>query len=477
MHLAAAQDNSRGSRSLHRGLHAIAALAIAGIALVVSMRLAHCAPNGGSPAKPNIIFILADDLGYGDLGCYGQTTIQTPHLDRLAAEGMRFTDFYAGCTVCRPSRLSLWTGQHMGHTAISSNAAYQFERNETTVVQLLKAAGYATGGVGKWAMGTPESAGVPTRHGFDFWFGYLDQGEAHNYYPTHLWRCAGAEIDKVPLPGNVLMDEPKARGRVALPEHRVTYSHDVMTEEAFGFVRRNAERPFLLHVHWTVPHANNEGGRVVGDGMEVPDYGIYADRDWPDIEKGQAAMITRMDADVGRLVALLRELEIDRRTLVLFSSDNGPHSEGGHRHEYFDANGPLRGYKRDLYEGGIRVPLIAWWPGTVQPGGVSRHIGAFWDFLPTACELAGAEPTADTDGISFAPALLGRPQTAHDHLYWKYQSKTAVRIGKWKAVRLKDQSPIELYDLDADIGETRNLAGQHAELVSRIRKIMAEATL
>jgi len=427
------------------------------------------------PAKPNVIYIMADDLGYGDLGCYGQKTIQTPNLDRLAAEGMRFTDYYAGCTVCRPSRLSLWTGYHMGHTPICSNAAYRFERNEPTVAGLLKKVGYATGGVGKWAMGQPDTEGVPNRHGFDFWFGYLDQGEAHNYYPTHLWRCAKEEVDKVPLPGNVLMDDPKARGRVAKLDHRVTYSHDVMTDEAFGFIRRNADRPFLLHVHWTIPHANNEGGRAVGDGMEVPDYGIYADRDWSNIEKGQAAMITRMDGDMGRLITLLKELKIDERTLVLFTSDNGPHSEGGHKHEYFDANGPLRGFKRDLYEGGIRVPLIARWPGVIEPATVCHHNCAFWDFLPTACELAGAKSTDDTDGISFVPALLGREQKAHEYLYWKYQSKAAVRMGKWKALRLKDDGPVELYDLDADIGETNDVAAGHADIVARMKAIMAEA--
>jgi uncharacterized sulfatase len=270
------------------------------------------------------------------------------------------------------------------------------------------------------------------------------------------------------------MDDPKARGRVAQLEHRVTYSHDVMTDEAFQFIRRSADQPFLLHVHWTIPHANNEGGRVVGDGMEVPDYGIYADRDWPNAEKGQAAMITRMDGDVGRLVALLDELGIDGRTLILFTSDNGPHSEGGHKHEYFDANGPLRGYKRDLYEGGIRVPLIARWPGVVKPGTVSRHASAFWDFLPTACELAGTTPTANTDGISFAPTLLGREQEAHDYLYWKYGAKSAARIGRWKAVRLKDDGPVELYDLDADIGESNNVAADHADVVERMQAIMNE---
>jgi len=427
--------------------------------------------------RPNVIYIMTDDLGYGDLGCFGQKQIRTPNLDRLAAEGMRLTDYYAGCTVCRPSRLVLWTGQHTGHTPINSNASYVFKPEDVTVAELLHEAGYATGGVGKWAMGRPGSGGEPNRHGFDFWFGYLDQSEAHNYYPTHLYRCAGKKVEQVPLEGNVLMDDPNARGRVARPENRVTYSHDVMTEEALGFIRRHRDKPFLLHVHWTIPHANNEGGRVIGDGMEVPDYGQYADESWPSTAKGQAAMITRMDADVGRMVALLRELKIDRRTLIIFTSDNGPHSEGGHKHEYFDANGPLRGFKRDLYEGGIRVPTIAWWPGQVAPGTQSSEPLAFYDFLPTACELAGVQPPENTDGVSFVPTLLSQPeqQMHHDYLYFKYGKKEAVRMGPFKAVRLVPGQPVELYDLRRDIGESRNVAAQQPEVVEKMEAAMREA--
>ena len=421
------------------------------------------------PETPNIIYIMCDDLGYGDLGCFGQKTIQTPNLDRLASEGMRLTSYYAGCTVCRPSRLVLWTGMHTGHTAISSNAAYTFQPSDVTVAELLQQAGYVTGGVGKWAMGGVGTTGHPNLNGFDFWMGYLDQGEAHNYYPTHLWR----NEEKVPLEGNVLSDDPDARGRVAAK--RTTYSHDLMTEAAFDFVRQNNEQPFLLHVHWTIPHANNEGGRVTGDGMEVPDYGIYADRNWPNTAKGQAAMITRMDGDVGRLVTLLQELKIDRKTLLIFTSDNGPHSEGGHKHEYFDANGPLRGYKRDLYEGGIREPTIAWWPGTIASGSESDEPLGFWDFMPTACELAGIETPTNSDGISFVPTLKGTEQPPHDYLYWRYESKEAVRMQNWKGVRLGVGKPIELYDLNADIGETHDIAGEHPEIVARIEGHMAEA--
>ena len=421
------------------------------------------------PARPNIIWIMCDDLGYGDLGCFGQKTMATPRLDQLAREGMRFTDFYAGCTVCRPSRLSLWTGKHMGHTPISSNANYHFKPEDVTVAELLREAGYRTGGVGKWAMGGVGTSGFPLKNGFDFWMGYLDQGEAHNYYPTHLWRNG----QRYPLAGNVLSDHPAARGRVA--SRKVTWSHPVMTEQAFGFIRENRERPFLLHVHWTIPHANNEGGRVHGDGMEVPDYGPYEDRDWKNTSKGQAAMVTWMDRDVGRLVDLLRELKIDRRTLVVFTSDNGPHSEGGHKHEVFDANGPLRGFKRDLYEGGIRVPTIAWWPGVVEPGTTCSEPLAFWDFLPTACELAGVKTPEGLDGFSFVNALSGKPQRSHDYLYWKYGKKEAVRSGQWKLIRTSPGKPVELYDLKADPGEQLDVADGYQEEVKRLRGYMAKA--
>ena len=425
----------------------------------------------GSPlhAKPNIIYIMADDLGYGDLSCFGQKMVPTPNLDRLAGEGMKFTDYYAGCTVCRPSRLALWTGKHMGHTPIWSNASYQFKPEDVTVAELLQGAGYRTGGIGKWAMGGVETSGFPLENGFDFWMGYLDQGRAHNYYPTYLWRNG----EKYPLEGNVLSKHPQARGRVA--EKKVTWSHSVMTEEAFAFIRENRDRPFLLHMHWTIPHANNEGGRVSGDGMEVPSYGSYGDRDWPNTAKGQAAMITWMDSDVGRLVALLRELKIDRNTLVIFTSDNGPHSEGGHKHEFFDANGPLRGFKRDLYEGGIRVPTIAWWPGVVKPGTTCAEPLANWDFLPTACELAGVDPPAGIDGISFVNALRGAEQESHDYLYWRYAKKEALREGRWKAVRLDPRKPTELYDLEKDLGEEHDLAGRHPDIVKRMERLMREA--
>lgn len=407
---------------------------------------------------PNIIYVMADDLGYGDLGCYGQKVIQTPNIDQLAKEGMRFTNHYAGHTVCRPSRLVLLTGQHSGHTPISQNEQYHFPAGATTVTSLLKDAGYTTGGVGKWALGPHDTSGVPSRQGFDFWFGYLDQGNAHNYYPEYLWK----NEQKVVLPGNQV--GPQKRVSLA----RETYSHDLLTEEAFQFIRQNLQRPFFLQAHYTIPHANNEGGRAVGDGMEVPEYGIYANRDWPAPEKGFAAMITRLDRDLGSLVALLKELKLDDNTIVFFTSDNGPHQEGKHQVEFFNSNGPLRGFKRDLYEGGIRVPLIVKWPGKIKPGTSTDHISAFWDFLPTACDLAEIDAPQNIDGISYLPTLLGKPQPTHETLFWKYRGKEALRAGKWKVVRSSPQKPLELYDLETDIGEQHNLADQHPKITARM---------
>ena len=360
------------------------------LALIGLLLFAGIAVAPSADRLPNIIYIMTDDLGYGDLGSYGQKVVQTPNLDRMASEGMRFTDHYSGHTVCRPSRLVLWTGQHVGTTGLIGNRDYRLSGSERTVAKLLQEAGYATGGVGKWALGHVEdpsqvdNPGHPNYNGFDYWFGFLNQGTAHNFYPPFLWE----NKERVALEGNVLMkDNPQARGRVS--EKRVTYAHDVMTNRALDFVRRHQEDPFLLHIHWTIPHANNEGGRVLGDGMEIPSYGIYADKDWPNPEKGFAAMVSLMDTDVGRLLALLEELGIDEHTLVLFTSDNGPHQEGAHKHEYFDSNGPLKGFKRSMHEGGIRVPLIARWPGTIAADSVTDHPSAFWDFLPTACEIAG----------------------------------------------------------------------------------------
>lgn len=427
--------------------------------------LSGCAALSSSspPPKMNIIYIMADDLGWGDLGCFGQEDVATPRLDRLASEGVRFTDHYAGNTVCRPSRLVLWTGQHTGHTAISSNAYYNFSGGETTVAELLSGAGYATGGCGKWAMGRQGTPGHPNLKGFDDWFGYLDQGDAHNYYPTHLWH----NREKVALEGNVLTGKKKDHGLVA--REKITYSHDVMVDWALDWIKNHADEPFLFHGHFTIPHANNEGGAATGDGMEVPTLGEYQERDWPAPEKGFAAMVTRLDRDVGRIVDLLKELKIADRTYLIFTSDNGPHQEGGHRHGFFNSNGPFRGFKRDLYDGGIRVPMIAWCPSVIPPGVVSEHISGFQDFMPTACEIAGIAAPEEIDGISYLPAMHGEPeeQEEHPYLYWRFKEIEALRGGAWKALRKSSTSPLELYHIGVDLGEEQDLSGDHPDLVQR----------
>jgi arylsulfatase A-like enzyme len=434
------------------------------LGMIVALAVTAMAGTLQAERQPNIVYVMADDLGYGDLGCYGQKTVRTPNIDRLAREGMRFTDHYSGHTVCRPSRLVLLTGRHSGHTPIDANVDYWLKPGERTVTSLLKKAGYATGGVGKWALGEPGTTGVPLQQRFDFWFGYLDQGRAHNYYPEYLWKNGA----KFPLAGNV--EGPQR----AVSIERRTYSHDVITEQALGFIRANARRPFFLQAHYTIPHTNNGRGKVSGNGMEVPDYGDYADRKWPVSEKGFAAMIGRLDRDIGQIIAQLRQLEIERDTVVFFTSDNGPHQEGGHKVDYFDSNGPLRGFKRDLYEGGIRVPMIAWWPGRIKAGSATKHPSAFWDFLPTACELAGIESPTDIDGISYLPTLLGHKQRQHDFLYWQYREKDAVRQGQWKAVRTRLAEPLELYDLNADICEHNNVAASNPAVVERLESVIAK---
>ncbi len=434
--------------------------------------------------KPNIIFVMADDLGYGDLGCYGQNLIKTPNLDRMAEEGMRFTQFYAGCTVCAPSRSVLMTGLHMGHTHVRGNAggdmSIQTLRDEdVTVAEMLKKAGYGTALCGKWGLGdaVPGNTGLPNDQGFDFFYGYLNQVHAHNYYPEFLWR----NKTKEPLRNEVKGMGGNYGGFVGgYATKRVDYSHDLVANEALQFIERSKERPFFLYVALTIPHANNEGTRGTGNGQEVPDYGIYAEKDWSDQDKGQAAMITRMDADMGRLIKKLGQLGIDENTVVMFTSDNGPHNEGGHDPKRFDPSGPLQGMKRDLYEGGIRVPMIVRWPGTTPAGTVSDHIGYFGDLMATAAELAGVESPA-LDSVSFAPTITGQPeeQKQHKYLYWEFYErggKQAVRSGKWKAIRIPMfDGKTELYDLSQDLAEANDIAGDRLDLVTKMEAMMDEA--
>jgi arylsulfatase A-like enzyme len=414
--------------------------------------------------KPNILLILADDLGYGNLGCYGGSQIQTPNLDRLAAGGMRFTDAYAGSTVCAPSRCTLMTGYHTGHARTRGNKYpdLPLRPEDLTVTEILKQAGYRTGLIGKWSLGQLGSTGYPTRKGFDEWFGFFSQTHAHNYYPEHLLENETAFL----LRGN-------------MGTQRKDYAHDLFTDRALRFLDKQSSQPFFLKLAYTIPHADNELGRDTGDGMPVPSKEPYSGKPWPEIEKKFAAMVTRLDADLGRITEKLRQTGREKDTLILFTSDNGPHREGGHNPEFFNDNGPLRGIKRDLYEGGIRVPFLAGWPGTIKPGQVSNHICAFWDFLPTACELAGAQSPPGIDGISFAPTLLGRPgQRQHKYLYWEFHERgfqQALRMGDWKGVRAAPGKPVELYNLKTGLDEQNNLAAQHRDVAASIERILGSA--
>ncbi len=430
-----------------------------------------------APRRPNIILVLADDLGYGDLGCYGQAKIKTPNIDKLAEEGIRFTSFYAGSTVCAPSRAALMLGRHTGHLNIRGNGkGLALQPEEVTVAQVLKAAGYRTGLIGKWGLGDEGSSGVPNLQGFDEFLGYLNHTHAHDYYTDHLWRYAplvNTNFDgQIPLIKNV-------GGR------RGEYTHDLFTMAALNFVqinkpdRFNRFRPFFLFLAYTIPHANNEYGRATGNGMQVPTDEPYSTQSWPAPEKNKAAMITRMDTDVGRLVEKLKELKIDDNTIIFFTSDNGPHREGGVDPKFFNSAGGLRGIKRDLYEGGIRVPMIVRWPARIKPGQVSDFVWTLWDFLPTAAEVARTKPSEPLDGISVLPLLTGREQTNHhEFLYWEFHERgfqQAVRMGDWKAVRPQAGEPLELYHLQADRTEKENVAEEHPEVVAKIEKYLASA--
>lgn len=452
-------------------LHALAALALVLSAAGWSFAAEKFKPDAGAEGRPNIIFILADDLGYGDLGCYGQKMIQTPSVDRMAVEGMRFTDCYAGSTVCAPSRCCLMTGLHTGHARIRGNANVPLEPGDITVAGMLKAAGYATGLVGKWGLGEASSVGIPNRQGFDSFFGYLNQTHAHNYYPEFLWR----DQEQVRLRNEVPKEKAGSVPGSGVATKRVDYSHDLFARDALGFLEKHRREPFFLYLAFTMPHANNEAGNK---GMEVPDFGPYAGKDWPEPEKGRAAMITRMDADIGRLFAKLRELQLDEKTIVFFTSDNGPHREGGANPDFFRSSGPLQGIKRSLHDGGIRVPMIVRWPGRIKAGEVNQTPWAFWDFLPTAAKLAGVEPPKGIDGLSVVPTLLGKgEQRQHDFLYWEFHeggSQQAVRMGPWKAVRAWGQ-PLRLYDLRTDLAEARDIAAEQPQILAKIEAYLKTA--
>ncbi len=431
-----------------------------------------CAAGAVSAAErhPNVVFILADDLGYGDVGCYGQKKIPTPNIDRLAAQGLRFTQFYAGATVCAPSRDVLMTGQHDGHITVRGNAKVPLAPGDHTVAELFQRAGYATALTGKWGLGYEHTDSTPLHKGFDYFYGYLDQTHAHNYYPTFLYLNEA----RVPL-RNVVPNEGKYGQGVATS--RVDYSAALIADEALAFVQRQTkDRPFFLYYAPTLPHANNE---AAPDGSEDPDRSQFAKEPWPAVEIGFASMVARLDRDVGKLLAQLEAQGLADNTIVIFASDNGPHQEGGHDGNFFDSNGPLRGFKRDLTEGGIRVPFIVRWPGHVPAGATSDHVAYFGDFYATAAELTGQPLPAGLDSHSFLPTLLGQKQAPAEYLYWEFYengSSQAVRFDDWKAIRHPMlNGPVELYDLATDLGEAHDLAAQHPDLVARAKAYMDQA--
>jgi arylsulfatase A len=427
-----------------------------------------------SPPGPNIVIIQADDLGYGDLSAYGQAQFQTPMIDRLAREGTRFTQYYAGSTVCAPSRTALMTGLHTGHAWIRGNDESALRAQDVTVAMSLRDAGYRTAVIGKWGLGRPGTEGQPDRKGFEYSFGFLDHRHAHRQFTDHLYR----------------------NGERVVTDVDQDYVNDLFTKEAAAFIEKTDPRPFFLYLNYTVPHAElrvpeDSLAAMKGRFPETPFVNAAADgrrtgpddvslgyRSQPTPRAAFAAMIMRMDRDLGRLVDLVRDRGLDRRTLIMFISDNGPHQEGGGDPVFFKSSGGLRGIKRDLYEGGIRVPMIARWPGTIPAGRVSSHVWAHWDLFPTLAELARAKVPAGLDGLSMTRALRGRPQPTHDFFYWEFHERgfqQAVRMGPWKAVRLQKDAPLELYNLGADPGERQNVALANPAIVKKIDIYLATA--
>jgi arylsulfatase A-like enzyme len=447
----------------HTKLTLLNIISLVSIYIAITILLTSCSleePN----RTPNIIFILADDLGYGDLSCYGQKKFKTPNIDQLAAEGIRFTQHYAGSTVCAPSRCALMTGLPTGHAQIRGNREVRPEgqapmrAGTTTIPTLLGKAGYATGMFGKWGLGAPGSESDPTVF-FDEFYGYNCQREAHNFYPNHLWH----NNKKILLDGN-------------------TYSHDLIIKAALKFIRRNEDRPFFCYMPVTIPHAAMHAPPELHDKYRYlfPQFedkvGRYSGREVVNPVAAFAAMVEYLDQGVGQIMSLLKDLDIDDNTLVIFTSDNGPHREGGHEPDFWNSNGALRGIKRDLYEGGIRVPMIVRWPAKIKPGSTSDHVSAFWDMLPTFCDIAEIKAPTDIDGISILPTLLRENQRKHDYLYWEFTEqggKQAIRKGDYKAVKLgvleNPDSEIQLFNLANDLQEEKNIADQHPEIIKEMQ--------
>jgi arylsulfatase A-like enzyme len=441
-----------------------------------------CFFNTIQAQKPNVIFILVDDMGYGDLGSYGQKVLKTPHLDQMAREGMRFTRAYSGSTVCAPSRCVLMTGKHTGACTIRGNGPGELKEGETTLGTLFKQAGYITGNFGKWGIGRPKDLNNPKQHGFDEFYGYVSMMHAHNFYPEFMVHNG----KKVPL-RNELMDEFKAnQGRLegaGIAKEKIDYAPQFIREHMLGFIEKNHQQPFFVLYTPNTPHANNEGGRGSHRrGMEVPDYAHFDQKDWPLEEKGFAKMIYDLDQDVKNIKALLKSKGILDNTMIVFSSDNGPHQEGRHELEFFDSNGEKRGLKRDLYEGGVRVPMIVQWPSKVPVGKVNHSIVSFQDFLPTFAEIL-EQPTPEvTTGESILPKLTGKEMANISRsLYWEFGEKggkQAVLKGNKKLIRLlnrkgkKYNEVYELYDVVKDPTESKNIISQYPELAETLKKEM-----
>ncbi len=449
---------------------------------LIALGLALATTSLSAAERPNIIWIMADDLGYGDLGCFGQKVITTPNLDRMAKDGMKFTHFYAGATVCAPSRSVLMTGLHHGHTRVRGNSgktnpgAQALKEGDVTVAKVLQEAGYKTALIGKWGLGDEGAAetGLPRKQGFDYFYGYLNQTHAHNHYPDYLWR----NETKEPLSNIVTPLGENGGGYATQPVH---FSDDLFADEALKYVEENKAAPFFLYWSMVVPHANNERTRELKDGAEVPDYGPYEGKDWPKPDKGQAAMITRLDGYVGRMLDLLKAQGLAEKTLVIFTSDNGPHNESNHDLARFNPSGPYTGIKRSLTDGGIRVPLIAWWPGKVKADVETGHVASFADWLGTAADLAGAKAPEKIDSISFKPTLLGQEgQGKHEFLYWEFHEggfkQAALYQGRWKGIRQGGpEAPVLLYDQQNDVAEKTNVAKEHPEIAEKISTYLKTA--
>jgi arylsulfatase A-like enzyme len=473
--------------------------------LLASLTTLRAAESAKSPTKPNIVYILLDDAGYGDFGCYGQKTLLTPNVDRLASEGMKFTRHYAGSTVCAPSRCTLITGLHTGHSRVRGNGHGFIPNTDLTVARLLKDAGYRTACIGKYGLGLPLPTDDPQKKGFDHFFGYVDTAHAHNCYTTFLIRDGQrVSLDNEIIPGT----EGKVEGTgVATREGRKQWAPQLIADDVQRWLDergKDKDQPFFLYYALNLPHANNEAreNSPLGHGMETPSYGEFAARDWPDVEKGFASALKFADNEVGAVMAKLKALGLDENTIVMFSSDNGPHKEGGHNATFFQSSGGLNGTKRDLTDGGVREPFLVRWPGKIKPGTVSEHVSGFQDFLPTAADLAGVKVTAECDGISFLPTLLGNnaQQKQHPYLCWYFNEaggKNAVLQWPWKLIHLNtgsvDQSDesdkstakkrpaaaktlvVQLFNLETDSAEAKNVAAENPDKVKELEVIMKQA--